>query len=415
MKRRAAILAALLTALTGGESAGAAPLAAWVQMTGAEAQARAIVDGPTCPTLRVDGARFPMRQRAAPDDAFDNRVCEAELPARARRASLDGRRLPLPKARPDRIVILGDTGCRLKGKVIQDCNDPVSGWPFAKVARLAAAQKPDLVIHVGDYYYRETPCPAERAACAGSPYGDRWPSWRAELFEPGAPLLAAAPWVFARGNHEDCHRGGKGWFRLLDADPMVRDCAAGSDTFLVPIGGAVLGVVDSADPDDTIPQPQAAEAFGRAIAPFAGIREPVWLVTHRPIWEIYRQGDRLMDVGANVNERSAVRAAGLPHVELVIAGHEHTFFSLDAAGERPAELVVGTGGDLLDSSRATSVVTADLAIDGGPAAATFGMDRFGYFVFDRKADGWDGVFHDLTDKVVARCQLRAGRLTCRQG
>ena len=38
-------------------------------------------------------------------------------------------------------------------------------------SRLAAAQKPDLVIHVGDYYYRETPCPAGEAKCAGSPFG----------------------------------------------------------------------------------------------------------------------------------------------------------------------------------------------------------------------------------------------------
>ena len=30
-------------------------------------------------------------------------------------------------------------------------------------------------------------------------------------------LLAAAPWVFARGNHELCSRAGPGWFYFLDA------------------------------------------------------------------------------------------------------------------------------------------------------------------------------------------------------
>ena len=29
--------------------------------------------------------------------------------------------------------------------------------------------------------------------------------------------LEAAPWVFARGNHESCDRGWRGWFRMLDA------------------------------------------------------------------------------------------------------------------------------------------------------------------------------------------------------
>ncbi len=413
MRLRFAILAAL-GALATSAAARAAPAAAWVQMSGAEAQVRAVAAGAACPTLSVDGKTRAMRLRAGPDDAFDNRICEAELPLKAKRVSVAGQGLPTPKARPNRIVILGDSGCRITAKLVQNCNDPVAGWPFAKVARLAAARKPDLVIHVGDYYYRETPCPAGRAGCAGSPYGDRWATWKAEVFDPGAPLLAAAPWVFARGNHEDCHRGGKGWFRLLDADPVVRACPAGSSTFLVPIGGATLAVVDSADPDDIKPQPDAAAAFGQALAPLSAAKDPVWVVTHRPIWEIYRQGDDLVDPGANVNERLAVKSAGLPGVQLILAGHEHTFFSLDAASGRPAELIVGTGGDLLDSGKESSVVVTDLAVGGAPPAQVFAMDRFGYFVFDRKAQGWDGVFYGLDDKAVARCRFEAGKLTCKK-
>jgi hypothetical protein len=401
-----------LSALVAPVTATAAPLAAWVQMTASGAEARAVEQGGDCPTLHVNGKTRPMRLRAGPDDAFTNRVCEAPLPAGARAASIQGQALALPKARPMRLVILGDSGCRLKDKVVQDCNDPVAGWPFAKVAHLAAAQKPDLVIHVGDYYYRETPCPDGDKRCTGSPYGDRWASWKTELFDPAAPLLAAAPWVFARGNHEDCQRGGKGWFRLLDAHAQPRTCPAGSDTFLVPIGGASLGVVDTADPDDTKPQPANAAAFARNLAPLAAAKEPVWIVTHRPVWEIYRQGDRLFDTGANVNQRGVVKDRGLAGVTLILAGHIHTFLSIDAAGQHPAELVVGTGGDLLDSDKAKSITTADIALDGAPPAKTFGMDRFGYFVFDRKGEAWEGAFHDLSDKVVARCRLAAGRLTC---
>jgi len=310
-------------------------------------------------------------------------------------------------------VVIGDTGCRLKASddAWQACNDP-GEYPFARVAAAAAAFKPDLVIHVGDYYYRETPCPDGDKRCAGSPYGDRWGSWKTELFDPAASLLAAAPWVFARGNHEDCERGGKGWFRLLDADAAVRVCPAGSDTFLVPIGGAALGVVDTADGNDTSVQPAQVEALTRNLAPLAAAKDPVWLVTHRPVWEVYRRGDTLFDTGANVNERAAVKDHPLNGVELVVAGHLHTFYSLDAAPGRPAELVVGTGGDLLDSNKAANIATADLALGGAPPAKAFGMDRFGYFVLDRNGQAWEGAFHDLTDQVVARCRLAAGRLTC---
>ncbi len=86
-----------------------------------------------------------------------------------------GRSLPLPKANPTKIVVLGDTGCRLQnGNGTQSCNDPDPNgtdtpYPFAAVAALAAAQNPDLVLHVGDYAYRDNPCPAGQGYnCGGS-------------------------------------------------------------------------------------------------------------------------------------------------------------------------------------------------------------------------------------------------------
>jgi hypothetical protein len=418
------VLAALLV-LGLSPAAAAAPIA-WVQMTADGAQVRAVADGGDCPRLKTDGKSRRMSLRAAPDEAFANRICQAPLPKGAKRASLAGADLPLPKAAPRRLVILGDSGCRLRGPFVQSCNDPVNGWPFARVAQLAAARKPDLVIHVGDYYYRETPCPPDKAAlCGGSPYGDKWPSWKAELFDPAASLLAAAPWVFARGNHEDCSRGGKGWFRLLDADPKTRTCPARSDTFLVPIGGVTLGVVDSADPDDTIVQPDQVAAFGEGLKVLAAAKGPVWLVTHRPLWGIFRTPAGLVDTGGNANERQAVRAHGLGPTELILAGHLHTLFSVDFGPGKPGQLVVGTGGDSLDSDTAAAGLTATVPVDGA-AASVFDMDRFGYFVLDRvgqvhgkgphekgeRADDWAGVFRDLSDKVVARCTLHAGRLAC---
>lgn len=56
--------------------------------------------------------------------------------------------------------------------------------------------------------------------------GYGWDSWKADFFDPAAPLLAAAPWVFLRGNHEECMRAGQGWFRLLAPEPYAatRSC-----------------------------------------------------------------------------------------------------------------------------------------------------------------------------------------------
>ncbi|MFX8797610.1 metallophosphoesterase, partial [Acinetobacter baumannii] len=86
-----------------------------------------------------------------------------------------------------------------------------AAWPFKLGATLSASLKPDLVLHVGDFHYREKPCPAGNDGCAGSPWGDNWDVWREDFFAPADSLLRAAPWIMVRGNHELCDRGGHGW------------------------------------------------------------------------------------------------------------------------------------------------------------------------------------------------------------
>ena len=77
------------------------------------------------------------------------------------------------------------------------------------LAKSVAAARPDLVIHVGDYLYRESPCPKNDHGCAGSPYDDSWFTWKADFFVPAAPLLQVAPWIMVRGNHEICKRAAR--------------------------------------------------------------------------------------------------------------------------------------------------------------------------------------------------------------
>jgi hypothetical protein len=393
-----------------GAGAAVAADPAWVQMTATGAQARAVTEAPACPQIMIDGHAQPMIERAAPTDAFPGRVCQADLPQGAQRVSIDGAALPSVRPQVNRLVILGDSGCRLLGAFVQNCNDP-SAWPFARVATLAAAKKPDLVVHVGDYYYRETPCPATAAGCTGSPYGDRWPSWQAEVYTPAAPLLAAAPWVFARGNHEDCSRGGAGWFRLLDAAPTPKSCPAQSDTFALDIGGVNLLIVDSADTEDnTAPAPLTATFAARldSVPKTAG-GEPVWIVTHRPFWFAFPVAGALTDGKTNQTERAAVKGLDLSGVALVLSGHVHNLTSLDFGPARPPQLIVGTGGDVLDGK--PPAISGNANVD-GLAAQVFTFGRFGYFVFDRQGDDWVGAFYDLADTVVARCHLHARELSC---
>jgi hypothetical protein len=336
-------------------------------------------------------------------------VCEARAPLGTTRLSADGVTLPVLPSTVRRIAVFGDTGCRLEGRAVQDCDNPAA-WPFAAVAARAAAKRPDLVIHVGDYYYREGACPAGHAGCAGSPHGDNWPTWKVDLFDPAAPLLAAAPWVTVRGNHELCRRGGSGWFRLLDPYPARADCPDRTEPYRLSLGGLDLIVFDSADADDFLAPPEKVAAYAAQLAPvLAAVPPHSWLVTHRPFWAM-GQAD-LSGVAANRTEQAAVRGHVPANLDMVLSGHLHDFLSYDFGPGRPAQLVVGTGGDTLLPLGKTPIVGAE--IDGMPVRQGFASERFGYFVMERNGQGWDGTFYAPDDSMIARCRLEGRALDCR--
>jgi hypothetical protein len=388
---------------------------AWVQLTGEGAQVRAAVVDGGCPQALVDGQARPLALRREADERFPL-VCELALPAGIKALSLNGQDLPVPSPAPQRIVMLGDSGCRIQGTNVQACNDS-KAWPFAQVARLAAAQKPDLVIHVGDYYYRENPCPVLDPACAGSPYGDNWATWQAEFFQPAAPLLAAAPWVFVRGNHEACNRGGAGWFALLDASAKALACADWTTPFAVDIGGLNLYVLDSANTSDRSAPPHDVEAFADQIQ---ALRPAIdqgrgWIVTHRPIWGLAPVARvpalNPVEIGINLTEQAAVRGQALAGVQMVVSGHIHDFAAMSFSPQRPAQLVVGTGGDVGEPADIPRIRHGPRGID-GLAADFFTFDRFGYLLMERQGQDWTGAFHDAEDRVVATCRLHERALTC---
>lgn len=396
----------------------ATPLAAWVELVdGGAAEVRAVSADATCPSAVIDGQAQPMQLRApaSPGD-FPQAVCTMALPKGAASISVGGHILPPVPARIDRIVVMGDTGCRLKGVTVQDCND-ARAWPFALVMKRAAAEKPDLVIHVGDYYYREVPCPPMYSGCAGSPHGDLWPSWQMDLFDPARPLFDAAPWVFARGNHEDCSRGWKGWTRMLEAGPLAATCPEAEPPFSVPIGGVTLHVFDSAVADDRAQRKAQVDIVASQLAslPHHAAAPTDWIVTHRPFWgeaPVFTLGPLgMFSVGLNRTEQAAARGQDLSAIGLILSGHVHHFASFDFGKDRPAQLVVGTGGDVGEPFDPARLRAATVGID-GMDAQSLTFRQYGYFLMERGAKGWTGTFKDIDGKPVARCTLVGRRLVC---
>ena len=202
---------------------------------------------------------------------------------------MNGQLLNLPRLNPTKIIAFGDTGCRIKGTAIQNCNDP-EDWPFEKVARAAAAAHAHLILHVGDYLYREDPCPAGKESfCGGTPHGDNWDTWNADFFKPGATLLAGAPWIFARGNHEICSRAWQGWSYYLDTHPWTGVCQLTLPPVLIELGNFKVVLFDSSATSDNKMSPELIGNYASQLASIHGPRvaagsPPVLGAEGKPRW-----------------------------------------------------------------------------------------------------------------------------------
>ena len=405
------VAAAMLVLLCSPPAFAADLPGAWVEFRSDGAlDVRAIVPpGANCPAIIADGAALAVAPRDAPDSAYPVQVCAARAPMGARQISVAGLPAPtLPKA-IRRIVILGDSGCRLKGKAVQACNDP-AGWPFATVARLAASRHPDLVIHVGDYHYRESACPDGDTGCVGSPFGDNWPVWKADFFDPAAPLLAAAPWVMVRGNHELCNRGGHGWFRLLDPHPPAA-CTATTEPYALTIDRQNMLVFDSADADDETVDPAKVPVFREQFQTLLMQAKPgAWLLTHRPVWAI-AQGRVPPGAITNITEQAAIHGLVPAALDMVISGHIHDFGVYEYGPGRPLQLVTGEGGDTDDAT--TQPPHAGWEVDGQQLRKGYAMQGYGFLVLDRAGAGWVGHVVGLDNNLVARCEFRGRAGSCK--
>jgi hypothetical protein len=457
--KRLQLAAALVMTLGAATASASKPITAYVLLGPDGARiARVVTTDDSCPALSADGKTVPMHTRAAPGtaplrptvskpeltkpSAFPARVCETTVPMDTRQASVGGQVLPLPPNAIRRIVVIGDTGCRIKAadNAIQACDDP-KAYPFAAVAKTAAAWKPDLVLHVGDYLYRENPCPDGVSACAGSPWGYGLDSWRADFLDPAAALLKAAPWALVRGNHESCDRGGQGWQRLLDPYPLAanRTCddpandgvANFAEPYAIPLGDdAQIVIWDTAVAGNTAfpaddPRRAAYLANAQKIGALAKNMPHTILVNHHPVLGMAAFSDKqgqVRIVPSNVSlidELNQADSATYPAgVDLLLSGHVHVWEQLSFGGWLPSQIVAGFSGTQEDTVLLPETAPADFKVNGGkvngstaPDALSSWVDGFGFMTMERTGPAdWKVEVHDLVGAVVNRCTI-SGRIS----
>lgn len=394
------------------------PLYHWVQAgAGGDWLLRTVYeDGTACPA--------PAAVRALPSSDFPVLVCQQTLDSMPVQLPGVARPVAAP-SRVQRVVVIGDTGCRAAE---QDCTSAAS-WPFAPVAYYAAGAGGQLMVHVGDYIYRERCITGKPGPC-----GDKWATWVADWFQPAGEMLTAAPWVFARGNHEDCTRGGRGWFIFFDPRDLPADgCDPTTDPYAVQVPGVGrLLILDSAcapwysggcwstgGKNPVNDSSRAIPAFTeqlRTLARLAQGQEPAWLVTHTPIWARDDTTSVNADsVGSYILQAALRRLApegGLPpSVSLSLFGHIHLWEAMDFAAPRTPILVLGDGG----TSEVSGIppVAPGTRIDGVAAEGLWTSSAFGYTVLNAAGGGWTATLNRVAGTGAnVTCTLAGGQMTC---
>jgi len=394
-----------------------------VQAEGQQAVVRALTHATTCPTIlwngnfaqrmatRVEAEIIAQRGDAAQSDSkpasFGVLTCESNWPLGITSARVGRFKVAGPKSQLDRIVLIADTGCRMKGSenAFQYCHD-ADLWPFAKIAKSAAALHPDLVVHIGDMHYRESPCPKDVVGCADSPWGYGLDAWNADFFVPARPLLAVAPWVFVRGNHESCARAGQGWFRFFDAQPWSprRSCnllandenADFSEPYAVPLDAHSQFIVFDSSKASGKPYASTDPAFAK----YADQLRVVARLSKNKSNNIFLSHHPLIAVAQDKNDRDAIKLAGnkglqsvfyslyperlLPaDVSIAMHGHVHFFESISFAGSHPASLVLGNAGSSNEGHVPTSLPAGTELYPGAVVQDYAARAEFGFATLDR--------------------------------
>jgi hypothetical protein len=429
-----------------------------VKAAGERSVVRAITRNTKCPRIdwlgaphelmhvRVEPALVPLRGDSAQADAkparFDELVCEAEWPPMATSGTVENRTLLAPKRDLHRIILIADTGCRMKASenAFQACNDETL-WPFAQIAKNAAALKPDLVVHIGDIHYRESPCPAAHKGCAQSAWGYGSDAWRADFFAPAAPLLSAAPWVFVRGNHESCFRAGQGWFRFVDSVPFTteRSCDrvvndAGADftePYAVALGGGAQFVVFDSSKSSGKPYAITDLAFNKyaqhieQVGTLATQAKHSFFLSHHPLFAFApitkKNATETAKPGGSGGLQSAFASRYAERlfpdaVSVVMHGHVHLFEAMSFSTNHPASLIFGNSGSA-NEGRAPASVANDAEVYPEARVDDYAaQSEFGFAMLERvspsDATQWKLTEYDVLGRAKIVCEIIGSKSRC---
>ncbi|MGZ3773613.1 MAG: metallophosphoesterase [Pseudobdellovibrionaceae bacterium] len=327
---------------------------------------------------------------------------------------------------PSRIIVVGDTGCRLNetkyGAAYQNCGD-AKEWPLKTVLASAVEEKPDLMVHLGDYHYREKCSNSEFCKNFQDSVGYNALAWEQDWFIPAREVPFSTPWLFVRGNHEDCHRAFEGYFSWISTEKQtlnlkekekekceeieptkyyVFKSESGEKMLWIQFDSSALADREDLDSSQIVDQwlPKFREMKNKIdeIQP-----QFVWFFTHRPAFG-YALFNKKIVPTSPVLEMALRKSEVLKKIHVLFAGHVHASEVIALPGN-PIQIVEGNGGsslDLIDIPRASQTQSDEIKW-----SATTKKTDFGYLSLTRRSsmNSWQMDFKNSTGKLVQRCSL----------
>lgn len=361
----------------------------WIQYThNNKLMARATSIEKECPNINIDGKEIPMLFRAEKYDIELKetvRICEQEV-TNAKQVSIRGNSLKLVATKINRFIVLGDTGCEAsffdKHFVKQDCTD-LNSWPFKTVADQVASVNPDLIIHMGDYSYRNKFTDKIDEA---KNKDLQWFFMKQDFFTPASNMLHSAPMLFVRGNHDKCELMGDAWFLFFDAQAHQKECLKQSPTYNLNINDLNFMVFDSAEAPSG-PE-YSLETLEKYKSDFAtginNLKKKAWLLIHHPIISLNElaQGETINSkIPAQVIS-DAFLESYTKNLPIAISGHFHLMADIKRKTDGFEQFITGNGGTIIHKAKRDAYTY--FAKDENEQVQA--RVKYGYLQFDRKDD-----------------------------
>ncbi len=317
-----------------------------------------------------------------------------------------------------RVAVIGDTGCRLKdakGKAsYQNCSQ-AKEWPYPEVTKSLGTENYDFAIHTGDYHYREHCTDPKLCAVYTAHSGYNWNAWWNDFFAPSLPLFKKSPWIFVRGNHEDCSRAYRGWSVLSPSLKRNLDLCDEVETYQwIEMDDLVfINFDDSSFEDRKDLLPAEVEKWKPQFLKLATqiknmpIKKEIWFVAHKPVSGFVPNPIDGEPIAIKPNMLTMMKQTGLfEHIDFFLSGHIHNQQVLSFPNVAKVQLIVGHGGSSLDPF-GRKIMTEALT------TVTENKYSFGYAVFHRTGfKKWDFLFKNQFGEEQLHCHFEKNKLNC---